>query len=761
MPRSRYFHSFKVTTIVVAALLLVASLVAGSLIDLRTELVLAALVFVAMFLRVDSGDASVGFETAVVFGALVVFHRPDMVLIAVLVGAVVQAGIDAVSKKSWTLEPFYNAAQLALSYALVGLLYSLAVARGAEPAAKMAGYTLLLVGYVSIHLVFLAVRRYFEGESAPVDLRRVLMLQGKTLLLVTPVVAIEVMLHAAWGIVGFAIAFLPILVAAYALRKESETASQNVELVRRNRELAILTESSTQILSAESDHETLRRLMALLSKLAKMKACAVVTWEPNPDLAGTVYRFGECMPTDQEILRWVDAAGFAQSAPSRAFVFQSDMRKFPLSSGRAIQVLIGIQTPEIIYGILIFETEDLSILKAGSLNLLTLLVNQTALSLQDQLLRREMREKTMQLEANAATMSTILDVSNSLIGQFEVDAALTRIALAIRTALGFERVVFAILDLRHQEFVRRAHCGFDDVWEDMRKRRVTRGEIETFFNPEFRALNSYFISHTALRKSEHDFFVRPEDADNGYLKPDEWHENDMLIVPLMSHSHSGAELVGFLSVRDPQDRRIPSVEKVRTLEIFATQAVTALQSARQYDEIKRLTVIDSLTPAYNHRHFQDALAKEIHRHSRTGHELALAMLDIDNFKKINDTFGHPVGDEILKGLVEELMINARDTDVVARYGGEEFAIIFPDTPGHSAREAASRMRELVERRVFPLTQLERTLHVTVSIGVAVFPRDGATSAELIARADAALYFAKKNGKNQVACASDVVGELAI
>lgn len=761
MPRSRYFHSFKVTTIVVAALLLVASLVSASVSDLRTELVLAALVLVAMFLRVDSGDASVGFETAVVFGALVVFHRPDMVLIAVLVGAGVHAVIDAVSKKSWALEPFYNAAQLALSYALVGLLYSLAVARGAEPAAKMAGYTLLLVGYVSIHLVFLAVRRYFEGESAPVDLRRVLMLQGKTLLLVTPVVAIEVMLQAAWGIIGFAIALLPILVAAYALRKESETASQNVELVRRNRELAILTESSTQILSAESDHETLRRLMALLSKLAKMKACAVVTWEPNPDLAGTVYRFGECMPTDQEILRWVDAAGFAQSAPSRAFVFQSDMRKFPLSSGRAIQVLIGIQTPEIIYGILIFETEDLSILKAGSLNLLTLLVNQTALSLQDQLLRREMREKTMQLEANAATMSTILDVSNSLIGQFEVDAALTRIALAIRTALGFERVVFAILDLRHQEFVRRAHCGFDDVWEDMRKRRVTRGEIEAFFNPEFRALNSYFISHTALRKSEHDFFVRPEDADNGYLKPDEWHENDMLIVPLMSHSHSGAEMIGFLSVRDPQDRRIPSVEKVRTLEIFATQAVTALQSARQYDEIKRLTVIDSLTPAYNHRHFQDALAKEIHRHSRTGHELALAMLDIDNFKKINDTFGHPVGDEILKGLVEELMINARDTDVVARYGGEEFAIIFPDTPGHSAREAASRMRELVERRVFPLTQLERTLHVTVSIGVAVFPRDGATSAELISRADAALYFAKKNGKNQVACASDVVGELAI
>jgi diguanylate cyclase (GGDEF)-like protein len=451
-------------------------------------------------------------------------------------------------------------------------------------------------------------------------------------------------------------------------------------------------------------------------------------------------------------MRWVDSAGFSQSAPSRAFVFQSDMRKFPLSTGSAIQVLIGIQTPEVIYGILLFETEDLSILKAGSLNLLTLLVNQTALSLQDQLLRREMREKTIQLESHAATMTTILAVSNSLIGQFEIDAALTRIAQAIRKALGFDNVVFALHDARRNEYVRRAHAGMEDVWEDVRKRHVSPGEITAFFNPEFRASNSYFVSHTALRKSEHDFFVRPEDADDGFLKPDEWHENDLLLVPLMR----GEEMLGFLSVREPHDRRIPSLEKVQTLEIFATQAVTALQSAQQYEEIKRLTFIDALTPAYNHRFFQEALTKEIHRHSRTGHEMALAMLDIDNFKKINDSFGHPVGDEILKGLVEELMTNARDTDVVARYGGEEFAIIFPDTPAHSARDAANRMREILERREFPLPQSDRMLFVTVSIGVAIYPHDGLTSADLISRADTALYWAKKHGKNQVAMASEVV-----
>jgi diguanylate cyclase (GGDEF)-like protein len=139
------------------------------------------------------------------------------------------------------------------------------------------------------------------------------------------------------------------------------------------------------------------------------------------------------------------------------------------------------------------------------------------------------------------------------------------------------------------------------------------------------------------------------------------------------------------------------------------------------------------------------------------------MLDIDNFKKINDTFGHPVGDDILKGLVEELMTNARDTDVVARYGGEEFALIFPDTPGASARDAARRMLTLIEQRTFPLPQVGRNLQITVSIGVAIYPRDGTSSADLISRADAALYHAKKNGKNQVAMAYELAesGELAM
>jgi diguanylate cyclase (GGDEF)-like protein len=688
--------------------------------DIGLAAFFAALILCASFLRIGADEASVAFEAPVVFGAIIIFHDSALALLAAFLGG----SLHAIAKRPLRFDRLASAAESSLAYGAVALLYSSAIPRAAPPMAKVSGYVFLLFGYVVATLLLASIR-------GPVDYRRVVMTQGKLLLLLSPVVGIEVMLYSAFGLAGIGVAFLPVLLVAYAMRNQTDAQLQNSELIRRNRELSILTESSTHILSAEDDQETLRRLMMLLSKLAQMKACAVVTWQANEEVPATVYRYAECLPNDQEILRWVDAAGFAESAPSRAFVFHDDMRRFPLSSGRAIQVLIGIQTPEVIYGILIFETEDPSILKAGSLNLLTLLVNQTALALQDQLLRREMSEKTTQLEAQAATTATILDVATSLIGSFDIDGALTRIAHAVRKALGFDIVVFGLFDAKHGDYVRRAHAGLDDVWEELRKKHIPKSDIDDLLNEELRVSNSYYAASLI----------------------DDWHENDMLIVPLIS----GEQVIGYLSVRQPQDRRVPPIEKVQTLEIFAAQAVTALQSARQVDEIKRLTFIDALTPAFNHRYFQETLAKEIHRHSRTGHEFALAMIDIDNFKRINDTFGHPIGDEILKGLVDELLKNARDTDVVARYGGEEFAIIFPDTPAQSARDAANRFRELIERRDFPQPQLGRNLHITVSVGVASYPLDGVTSADLISRADEALYFAKKHGKNQVSVAAELPG----
>jgi diguanylate cyclase (GGDEF)-like protein len=753
MSRAVLYRFYVLAAIVIATAAMVWTFSAQPWTHTQTFLFFAALVAIASWVRVE--DETSGFEAAVVFAAILVLHDPAVALVSVFGGTALFCIARDAGRRSLRIDSFFEPAQLALSYYIVALLYASAVAKDAPLMAKISGYILLVAGYLGAQLLLVVLQHAFNGNRDALDVRGVLFAHGRMLLLMTPVIAAEVVCYSIYGLPGFALAFLPVLVVAYAMRNESEAAQENRELLRRNRELSILTESASQILSAEGDQETLRRMVALLGRLARLKACAVVTWGSNPDVPATVYRHGACQPADQAILAWVESAGFAASAPSRAFIFHNDQRRFPLSEGNAIQVLLGIQTAEVIYGILIYETEDPSILKSGSINLLTLLATQTALSLQDQLLRREMGAKTAQLEAQAATKSLILDVANGLIGSFDVDAMLTRIALAISKALGFEKVVFALYEPKRAEFARRAHAGLDDVWDEMKKKPVAANEITPFFVDEFRVSNSFFISHTVLQQSEHGFFVRHDD--DLLRRPDEWHENDNLLVPLMN----GEEMIGYLAVRDPLDHRVPNLEMVQTLEIFALQAVTALQSARQYEEIRRLTFIDGLTAAYNHRYFQAALAKEVHRSTRAGREFALAMLDIDNFKRINDSFGHPAGDEILKGLVDEMMTNARETDIVSRYGGEEFAIIFADTPATSARDAANRMRDLVAKREFTIASIGRTLRVTMSVGVAVYPHDGATTTDLVARADAALYFAKKNGKNQVAMAGELPAESAL
>ncbi|HXH89935.1 MAG TPA: hypothetical protein VNN25_00025, partial [Thermoanaerobaculia bacterium] len=461
MKRAALLRVYLLVTISVTAMATLWTLSTSTWASSQTLLFYAALIAIAAWVRVD--DEVSGFEAAVAFAAILVLHDPVVALVSVFAGTAAYYVARDGRRRTFRLESLCDAAQLALSCYVVAWLYSSAVAKNAPLMAKVSGYVLLVVGYLIVHLAFVAIRQGLAGNGDAIDVRRILIAQGRMLLLMSPVVAVEVLSYAAYGKLGFALAFLPVLLVAYSMRNETDAVRQNAELTRRNRELSILTESASQILTAEGDQETLRRMVALLGRLAKLKACAIVTWGVNPDIPATVYRHGFCDPTDQDILAWVESAGFAESAPSRAFVFHNDQRRFPLSEGNAIQVLIGIQTAEVIYGILVYETEDPSILKSGSMNLLTLLVNQAGVSLQDQLLRREMVEKTTQLEAQAATKSLILEVANGLIGSFDVDAMLTRIALAIGKALGFEIVVFALFDAKREEFNRRAHAGLDDV----------------------------------------------------------------------------------------------------------------------------------------------------------------------------------------------------------------------------------------------------------------------------------------------------------
>jgi diguanylate cyclase (GGDEF)-like protein len=164
--------------------------------------------------------------------------------------------------------------------------------------------------------------------------------------------------------------------------------------------------------------------------------------------------------------------------------------------------------------------------------------------------------------------------------------------------------------------------------------------------------------------------------------------------------------------------------------------------------LELLSITDGLTKLHNHRYFQDELARAFEESARYERPLSLAMIDIDYFKKVNDTYGHAVGDEILKAVARLYRDSVRATDLVARYGGEEFAVMMPETALDDAITFAEKIRSMVESTAIPTGAGE--LRITVSIGVASVPHpDIHTAKELIVVADDALYRAKRSGRNQV------------
>jgi len=170
-----------------------------------------------------------------------------------------------------------------------------------------------------------------------------------------------------------------------------------------------------------------------------------------------------------------------------------------------------------------------------------------------------------------------------------------------------------------------------------------------------------------------------------------------------------------------------------------------------YSELAFLSSHDGLTGLYNHKAFQERLVEEVERAERYGHSVALLMLDIDHFKQINDTHGHPAGDAVLRMIADLMSSHVRPSDHVARYGGEEFTILLPHATQSGALTSAERLRRTIETRAVQVTK-EVMLKVTVSIGVAVFPDDALSADKLISAADDALYAAKQAGRNRVRAA---------
>lgn len=189
-----------------------------------------------------------------------------------------------------------------------------------------------------------------------------------------------------------------------------------------------------------------------------------------------------------------------------------------------------------------------------------------------------------------------------------------------------------------------------------------------------------------------------------------------------------------------------SPEEAELFRIFALQGEAALKNMLLFNEVKSLAIRDGLTGLYNYRHFREVLAHQVEVSRRYGRPLSLLFLDIDNFKGINDSLGHPEGDLVLKALARFMLAHVRQADVLCRYGGEEFVMLLPQTTGDQAHHLAERLREGIAHT--PILLSDGEIHITVSIGVAHLSSEEGGE-DLVKIADVALYQAKQSGKNRV------------
>lgn len=201
-----------------------------------------------------------------------------------------------------------------------------------------------------------------------------------------------------------------------------------------------------------------------------------------------------------------------------------------------------------------------------------------------------------------------------------------------------------------------------------------------------------------------------------------------------------------------------SIQEVEFLNLISNEIAIALSRVDIYHETLEVSLKDELTGVYNRRYFNDRFNREIKRAERYGHRISAIMIDIDYFKKFNDTYGHHVGDEVLKGVAQQLNIGLRDCDVLARFGGEEFVIILPETPKEGAAIVAEKTRARISDRTWEFRNALRSdtnpdefirKQITISLGISTFPEDGSEVNALMEIADQHLYMSKLNGRNRV------------
>ena len=343
----------------------------------------------------------------------------------------------------------------------------------------------------------------------------------------------------------------------------------------------------------------------------------------------------------------------------------------------------------------------------------------------------EQAHRTAEASRHRAALEHLLAVSSKLAGKVSIESVMDSVCEGVQQALGFQKVLIELVDPATGMLAPRASAGWapgdEPSWE------LPLEAIIWLLDPSFERGGCYLVPYAdAVARAGQAF------ADSGSQMhgrgPRAW-DRHRLYVPL--RDATGA-IVGRIWADEPEDLLVPLRARLEALALFAGQATLAMVSAGQLEQLRVLADQDPLTTLPNRRAFMRELEAEVERAGRYGHPLALVIGDVDDFKLINDTYGHPAGDQALCEVADTLQAGLRTSDAAFRLGGDEFALLLPET---TREEASAVVRRL--DTAFRETASEAFAELTISCGFATAPTDGADAEALIRAADANLYALKR------------------
>ncbi|HEB55615.1 MAG TPA: diguanylate cyclase [Gammaproteobacteria bacterium] len=353
----------------------------------------------------------------------------------------------------------------------------------------------------------------------------------------------------------------------------------------------------------------------------------------------------------------------------------------------------------------------------------------------------------------AIAMETYVDKNREAMSRRAAQlSALNKVAVTVNATLGINETLNEVMK-----------CGMDIVKAQASAIVLFDAESRCFSDKYTMGLSHHFVKNMNFRRGglAYDVFNNNQYILSNDL-PDSQHQLSELVyqegirsficLPLVSHKRRLG--VQYLYFHHRQELFDDEYALLSTLSHIATGAIG---NAHLHSRAVTLSMTDELTNLFNRREFMVHLEQDLLRSRRSNKPFSLIMADIDNFKNVNDSYGHTTGDMVLSELAQIFMSVTRDIDIVARYGGEEFIFLLPGIPDDVAFQVAERIRKSIEQLPLHIDK-QKSFHVSISMGISCFPKSGQDENSLIKNADKALYVAKNNGRNQTIVFSSIKPE---